>query len=115
MTKHTVVNTFTANIYLGLREQYSDNVGSVEQVMELCQAFCNDVKLCVSVTPTSFVYVDGNEPGAIVGLINYPRFPLEDEEIEDIAVKLAELLAQTFKQHRVSVVFPDETIMVEQE
>jgi hypothetical protein len=71
------------------------------------------VGLCVTVTDTLFVYVHGSEPGLIVGLINYPRFPDTPEGIEGKALALAESLMRVCRQIRVSVVFPDKTVMLE--
>lgn len=79
----TTVKTFTATIYVGLLEKY-DEFGNeftggilhtIDQVEEVCQGYCNGAGLCVTVTPTKFIYTKRWEPGCIVGLINYPRFP----------------------------------------
>jgi hypothetical protein len=108
------VNTFMATIWVGLKEHYTDEIHSIDEVKEICQKYCDEIGLCVSVTPTTFIYTDGNEDGASIGLINYPRFPATKEEIIDKALKLAEELRYQFNQFKVSVVCPDKTYMVEE-
>lgn len=111
MTKQ--VQTFTATIYLGLRNADTGHIHGMSEVRAACQKYVDSVGLCVTVTPTEFIYADGSEPGAAIGLINYPRFPAEAGHIRDRALVLAERLLRAFDQSRVSVVFPDETVMLE--
>jgi len=66
-------------------------------------------------TPTEFRYTKGFEKGVIIGLINYPRFVTTAYEIKEKAIHLAQILMKRFNQNRVSIVFTDETIMLEQE
>ena len=107
------VSTYTAQIFVGLRAGYSEEVHSLDDVREVCRAYVNSVGLCVTVTPTEFIYVDGGEPGAVVGLINYPRFPSTPADIEFHALELARRLKEALGQNRVSVVFPHRTVMIE--
>lgn len=105
--------TFTANIYLGLRHGYTGVYSTVEDVRQWLQNFCNDVKLGVTLTPTEFIYVDGSEPGVIIGLIKYPRLPKPVGFIKNEALAIAGGLMKLCHQERVSVVFSDETVMLE--
>ena len=107
------VSTFTANIYVGLRHGYSDTVSSIDEVRQWVQAYCNEVKCGVTLTPTEFIYVNGNEPGVIIGLINYPRFTEPTEFIESKAFDIAIGLMKLCHQERISIVFPTETVMLE--
>lgn len=109
------VKTFTANIYVGLRIGYTGDSYGITHLEPLVQKYVNEVKLGVTVTPTKFLYVDGYDDGAIIGLINYPRFPSTNDEIKQKAINLAKILLKRFQQERVSVVFSDETIMIEKE
>jgi len=109
------LETFTANIYLGLRHGYSGKWSSVDEVRIWLQNYCNEVKLGVTITPTEFVYVDGGEPGLVIGLINYPRFPSSVDGIKEKAIAIARGLMELCHQERVSIVFSDETIMLEKE
>lgn len=107
--------TFTASIYVGLRHGYSGELSSSDEVRQWLQKYCNEVKLGLTFTQTEFIYVDGGEPGVIIGLINYPRFPSSIEEIKTKALAIAKGLMELCHQERVSVVFSDETVMLEKE
>ena len=107
--KTTFAPTFTATIYVGRREGYNGPLIPRGAVLEVISAYCNEAKLCVTVTDTLFLYLNGAEPGFAIGLINYPRFPASQEEIKIKALALAHKLLEACNQYRVSVVFPDET------
>ena len=77
--------------------------------------YCDEVKLGVTFTKTEFIYVNGNEPGVIIGLINYPRFPDTNQNIKDKAFELAKKLMVELNQNRCSVVCSDKTYMFENE
>jgi hypothetical protein len=106
------VPTFTATIYVGLRRGYTNEVMPFESVEKFIQEWVDRISICVTVTRTQFVYKKGNEPGLIVGFINYPRFPSEEQDIRMKALMLAGELLHFCKQMRMSVVFPDKTIML---
>ena len=63
--------------------------GDIEQITDICQQYCDKVGLCVTVTKTNYVFTRGSEAGAVIGLINYARFPKEPEDIWDTASLLA--------------------------
>jgi len=97
-----VSSTFEVKIYIA---------GSYSKAVEICAQYCNSVGLCVTVTPTEYVYTYGRESGVIIGLMNYPRFPTTLEELEKIACKLAEWhLIPGLAQGSFSVVTPSRTI-----
>lgn len=119
----TTVPTCTATIYAGFKERPGEPkpqdhegpwpvVHAIHEAEAIVRAYCDAVGLCATVTPTTFVYTEGREPGVIVGLINYPRFPATPGAVRSRALKLAELLRVGLGQWRVSVVFPDETVML---
>lgn len=111
----TKVTTFTATIYVGFRERYTDEVRAIDMAYAFLQRRANDGGLCVTVTPTRFIYKDGSEPGIAVGLINYPRFPEDASSIRRKALDIAEALMVQYVQMKVTVVFPDETVMLSRE
>ena len=104
---------YNIQIWCGLRERYTDVVHTIDDVKQICQSYVNEVQDCVTITETCFAYVDGWEMGAIIGLISYPRFPREPEELTDRAIKLAEKLMNELKQHRITITTPLESIMLE--
>ena len=107
------LKTWEAKIYVGLRKGYTEKVFDITKLMGVCQGYCNDIGWCVTVTPTTFIYKNGNEEGIIVGIINYPRFPLYLDELHKRTAILAKLLMEASEQFRVTIVYPKATIVVE--
>lgn len=103
------VDSFNIQIWLGLREEYSEVRHTIEEVYDYCQWLCNIRKACFTVTPTRFIYVDGYEDGAVIGLINYPRFPKDRQRLIYDSWEIAEKLKEHFKQTRVSITTPIKT------
>lgn len=97
--RHISSDTFTADIYIA---------GSLNAAREACREFCLR-GLCVSITPSDFVFTGGMESGVRVGLINYPRFPKSPDEIWSTAVQLAEFLILRLHQGSATVIAPDTT------
>jgi hypothetical protein len=111
-----IEKSFNVQIWVGLKETYNDEkIHTIDDVYKICDDFVNDIKDCVSVTETSFRYVDGFEKGVVVGYIQYPRFPRSFEEIEDRALELAKRLMTELNQYRVTVTTPRESFMLENE
>lgn len=108
-------NTWQARIFCGLRKEYSDIVYPISFIYEICQKYVDMEGWCVIVTPTKYIYKNGEEDGAIIGIIDYPRFPLLIEELKKRTMELARELLINLKQIRITIVFPDETIMLERE
>ena len=114
-----IEKTFEATISLGFREGYSKFVHTLEEVEQICHQFCDEVGLCVTITPTKFVYTrnpsipDGWEDGCFIGLIQYPRFPNSEENILNNALELGKILMEKFEQTKVSVICSDYTYMLE--
>jgi len=106
--------TFYANIWLGLRNGYDGEVSDLQAVKNICQDYV-EKGLCVTVTKTDFIYTGGNEPGVVIGLINYPRFPTEDRLVVEDACRLADILMKALEQFRCTVVTPETTILLENE
>jgi len=80
----------------------------------ICE-FCDEVGLGVTVEETRFIYTNGGEPGMVIGLINYPRFEATKERVKALSMELAKKLMKLLKQERVSIMYPDVTIMIEKE
>lgn len=74
-----------------------------------CRDFCTE-GLCVTITPTAYIYTGGAEDGVCVRMINYPRFPKPLADLKATAMRLADFLRFALRQHSYSVEFPDETI-----
>lgn len=84
--------------------------GDYDKAREVCRAYCDETGFCVTVTATRYVYTDGEEAGVIVGLINYPRFPLPPDEMQDRAVTIADRLRLALGQESYSIQYPHRTV-----
>ena len=105
--------TYKVNVYMGLQEGYDGSVRTVKDAIRAVRKYTDEVGLGVTVTPTYFVYTGGDEPGVIIGLVNYPRFPSDKVEIRKHGFELAKRLLVEFKQHRCTVELPDRSVLLE--
>lgn len=115
MSNRKSVKTWQAQIYVGLKEGYDGIEHSILDVEHICQEVTDEIGWCVTVTPTTFVYKNGKECGAVIGIIQYPRFPLDIDMLRNQTLALAEFLKLRLKQIRVSVILPEETWLLETE
>jgi hypothetical protein len=88
--------------------------GDLKRAEQICQIYCDQVGLCVTVTPTQYVYSLGpsDELGVIVGLINYPRFPSTPADILAKAEALALRLIEGLKQQSATIQTPEQTYWI---
>jgi len=109
-------DTFSIQIYSGLRVRHSGETYELQDVYDILQEYVDDVGLCVSVTPTTYVYTEsGFEHGVVIGLINYPRFPSTVSELRVKATQIAEMVMNKLRQDRVTICFPDYSITIGEE
>lgn len=104
--------TWEAKIYLGTTIGYGSETVPLDTIRQKIQEICDKVGLGLTFTKTEFIYTGGSEIGCIIGLINYPRFPKFTSELEAIAMDVAMQLKELAQQERVSIVFPDKTVML---
>jgi Fe-S-cluster-containing hydrogenase component 2 len=83
--------------------------GDAEQAKQVCREHCYAVGMCVTVTPTSYIYTGGEEQGVTVRLVNYPRFPSDKQTVLVRATELAARLMARLCQHSYMLETPDET------
>lgn len=84
--------------------------GGASDIEDQCRTYCDEVGLCVTCTPTTFIYTGGEEEGYIVGLINYPRFPSDPATIWAHAETLAARLRVEAGQDSYTIQAPDKTV-----
>ncbi len=89
--------TFPITIYVG---------GDPKDAERICRQYCMEVGFCVTVTPTEYIYKGGQESGVIVGIINYPRFPREPQELIKHAMALTGKLMDGLFQESATVETP---------
>ena len=114
-----VNDNYESKIWLGLQEGYSSKFFDSWEVTQFIKDYCSKKGQCVTVTPTNFIYVNGQEPGLIIGFINYPRYPMSKAELRNRTIELGKLLMEEYKQFRVSLTFypaqPGGVMMLENE
>ena len=86
--------------------------GDANAAMDYARRYCDERGLCVTVTPTTYVYTGGKEDGFAVGLINYPRFPKAVNALWEIAEDLAAYLRERLYQDSYTIQAPDRTVWV---
>ena len=94
------VETFFARIYVS---------GPIDVIRQVCRKYCKTESLCVNVSETLFIYKGGEEFGACVELINYPKFPIPKREIVHKATVLASDIKDATYQDSILIMTSDET------
>lgn len=101
MEPTSVVPTFWAKIFIA---------GDINVIKQVCREHCFEIGLCVTVDPTTYIYTGGEEAGAVIGLINYPRFPASSVDIIEKAESLAQRIMERCCQQSFSIMTPDKTL-----
>lgn len=83
--------------------------GDIDVAKQVCRKYVFQHPLCVTVTPTSFIYTGGQEEGVIVRMIHYPRFPQDRGKLVATSMQLATELCEQLCQWSYSIEWPDET------
>ena len=100
---HQNGETIEFNLYLS---------GPIDVAKQTIRAECLADGLCVTVTPTLFIYTGGEENGYVVGIRNYPRFPSDIISLRARAVTLMQKLLDATMQHSAMLVGPHETTWI---
>ena len=117
--KKVICDTYHASAVIGLQKGYSDEMLTMEAfraALLKAQAILKDntgTLLSVKLTPCEIVFLGQEEPSVTLEFINYPRFPLPDEQWKQGVLSLTEHLMELLDQNRVVVVFPGQTVMLE--
>lgn len=93
-----IAATYVVRLYLS---------GPIEVAKQAIRAETLRAGLCVTIEPTTFIYTGGEEAGYVVGLLNYPRFPCEPQQLEERARDLMNKLLLATHQHSALMVMPD--------
>ncbi|WP_313267521.1 hypothetical protein [Epilithonimonas vandammei] len=113
--RETAIKTFQASIFIGLEKGYTqkrifeDEVFQTVRRFQLVNSEERNIFLSASISDCNIVLNNQNEPHFKIDFINYPKFPLEES-----VISLSKELMIKHNQNRMVVVFPDETIMLEQ-
>ena len=104
----TRCSTFWAKIYMA---------GDLNTIEQVCREWCMK-GACVTVTPTNYIYTMGEESGAEIGFIHYPRFAKDQtkvatmetkKQILESAEELGQELLEKCYQGSFTIMTPDDT------
>ncbi len=108
----TYATRYQAQIFIGLKNRLTGKTATYKTLHKYITRACKQLPLCVSVTPTIYIYPTGQEQGAIIGIINYPRFPESNSELSKKVDILALQLLFDLKQCRISYITPAGVVML---
>lgn len=100
MTGATTTATYQATIWIA---------GDIESAKQVIRERAYYDGMCVTVTPTTFIYTGGEESGVSLGICEYPRFPRPHAEILEAARHLVSVLLPALNQRTALIVATDVT------
>lgn len=118
---HITTKIFTAQITIGLCRRYSNEQISLETFkQELLEAQIEintkfKVVLSAKLRHCEILFLGQEEPSIELVFIQYPKFQTDEKILKKAILSLTENLMQKLEQNRVVIVFPEETIMLEQD
>lgn len=98
--KQESTSTYWVRIYMS---------GPIEVAKQTIRQECLREGLCVTIEATTFMYTGGEETGFVVGLVNYPRFPVLPSDLVNRARDLMHKLLDASFQHSALMVTPETT------
>jgi hypothetical protein len=111
---------YTASFILGLQKGYTTDLLTKQDVVKAVQTEqeqlinTKQVYLSATVSCCTIVLSGQVEPSVKLEFINYPKFPLIEQDFKTNALHLAQQLLRRLKQNRTVVVFDDEIVMLEE-
>lgn len=87
--------------------------GDYNRIKHVCSDFVTEVGLCVNIKKTDYVYTYGEQSGAEIGLISYPKFQTEFEEQRNKAMKLCKLLMNACNQKSATILDNKQALYLE--
>ena len=114
-----VTKTFTAQATFGLQKSYSNTIITARELKksllkvqaEMKQEL--DLVLSTKVTFCEIVFLGQEEPSVTMEWIQYPKFLIEEDQLQRGILVMVEKLMDALEQNRVVIIFPRETIMLE--
>jgi len=104
---------------MGLERGYSRELISKSDVISWLQGWQarllkkKKVGLSVCISECDIVFSGQVEPHLKMNMINYPRFPMREEDLKDAIELIVRDLMEAFNQNRIVIEYLDETIMLE--
>ena len=117
--KRISVAPFSATINMGLQRGYTDELMNKSEIISWLQSWQNQLieenglHLSVCISECEIVFSGQIEPHLKLSMINYPKFPMEEEVLKGAIESLVRDLMEAFNQNRIVVEYLDETVMFE--
>lgn len=111
-------STYEVRVYLGSVNEDTLKKFSKSSLIKAIGLFQESWKQTIPVRVTKTVFVSKThytEKGWEIAAINYPRVETESSRIDEFMIDLATHLLDKFKQNRISIIMPDETLMIERD
>lgn len=89
--------------------------GNYDRIEQVCSDYVTEVGLCVNVKPTNFIYTHGEQSGAEIGLISYPKFKPSLSQTWEEAIELCEILMGECNQKSATVIDEGEAVYIERQ
>ena len=112
--------SFHASAVFGLQKGYSSDMLTMEEFREAVGQAQLKLKketgilLSTKLTPCEIIFLGQEEPSVTMEFINYPKFPQKEKELRKGILLMAETMMERLQQNRVVVIFPNQTVMLEQ-
>ena len=74
----------------------------------------SNIFLSAKLSHCQIVFLGQDEPSVEIQFIQYPKFPAEEKALKLAITELAIYMLEKLEQNRTVIVFPDETLMLEQ-
>lgn len=86
-------------------------VGGDLYVTEMtCREICFPQGLCVTVNSIHYIFGGGTELGTRIGMIQYPPFPENEEDLLKKAIMVGKMVAEANFQWSFTIVTPNENL-----
>lgn len=113
--------SFFAQATFGLLKWYSDIKIDTKEFYEILALQQQKIKekynilLSTKVIPCDIVFLWQEEPSITLEWIQYPKFPQDEDLLQQAILELVKGIMHDAEQNRVVVVLEDETIMLEKD
>ena len=114
------IKSFIAHFTIGLYTGYTSreiNIDDVKQILVFGQEKIkkeSNILLSAKVSLCHIVCLGQDEPSVEIQFIQYPKFPVDESALKVAITDLAIFMMEKLEQNRTVIVFPDETVMLEQ-
>ena len=114
------IKSFIAHITIGLYRGYSSKEISIDDVKKILAIGQEKIRkeanilLSAKISLCHIVCLGQDEPSVEIQFIQYPKFPADESALKVAITDLAIFMMENLEQNRTVIIFPEETLMIEQ-